>query len=174
LLVLIVPCGYDKSDREDPNVGDHTTAGAAADAALPAGRYGSRGRMAAPRRRLYWLLGACGLVAGIAVAVVGYRNLGSTPIDAQGTSYAVVDPTSMRISFDVTRDEPERPAVCIVRVLTFDGSEGGRREVLVPPGGNSTSVTAVIRSSAKPVTADVFGCSYQVPTYLSKALRPTE
>jgi hypothetical protein len=34
-------------------------------------------------------------------------------------------------------------------------------------------MTTVITSSGEPVTADVFGCSYQVPAYLSKHMPPT-
>ena len=35
------------------------------------------------------------------------------------------------------------------------------------------TVTTVITSSGEPVTADVFGCSYQVPAYLSTHMPPT-
>jgi hypothetical protein len=101
-------------------------------------------------------------------------NLGSTPIDAQRTGYSPVDATSIKIMFDVIRDEPNRAAVCVVRSRVRDGSEGGRKEVLVPPGGSSRAVSTIIRSSAEPVTADVFGCSYQVPEYLSTEAPPTE
>ncbi len=79
----------------------------------------------------------------------------------------------MRFTFEVTRDTPDRPAVCIVRTRIRDGEEGGRREVLIPPGPAAVNVTTTIRSSDEPVTADVFGCSYQVPAYLSKDLPPS-
>ncbi len=139
---------------------------------LPEGRYGSaRARPAGRVRR--WVLAGAGLLLGTGIAYVGYVNLGSTPIDAQRTGYSVVDASSIKITFDVIRDSPSRAAVCVVRARVIDGSEGGRKEVLVPPGGSSTTVTTVIRSSGEPVTADVFGCSYQVPAYLTGA-PPTE
>ena len=111
------------------------------------------------------------------VAVIGilaYTNLGTAPIETERTGFHMVDGNAMRLDFTVTRDDPGRPAVCIVRVRAVDGAETGRKEVLVPPGGSTTGVSTVIRSSREPVTADVFGCSYQVPVYLSTSLRPTE
>ena len=161
--------GYDKSDREDPNVDRRTTV---AGRALPEGRYGSHGSSARGRRRYPILIGLV-LLVGVGIAFVGYRTIGSAPIEAQRTGFEAVDGTSMRISFEVTRDDPQRRAVCVVRVRVLDGSEGGRREVIVAPGENPTAVTAVVRSSAEPVTADVFGCTYQVPAYMSRDLRPT-
>jgi hypothetical protein len=140
---------------------------------LPEGRYGSaRARPASRIRR--WVFAGLGLLLGTGIAYVGYVNLGSTPIDAQRTGYSVVNASSVKITFDVIRDSPERAAVCVVRARVIDGSEGGRKEVLVPPGGSSVSISTVILSSGEPVTADVFGCSYQVPAYLSTEAPPTE
>lgn len=134
-------------------------------------RYGTRPRRTS--RRTYWLLGAVALLFGAAIAWVGYVNLGSAPIETQATTFDNLPDNGMRLTFEVTRDSPERDVVCIVRVRVLDGSEGGRKEVLVPAGRESTRVTTDIRSVAEPVTADVFGCSYQVPTYLSTDLPPS-
>jgi hypothetical protein len=120
------------------------------------------------------MLAGVGLLLGTAIAYVGYVNLASTPIDAQRIGYSSVDATSIKITFEVVRDEPDRPAVCVVRSRVRDGSEGGRKEVLIPSGGSSTTVSTIIKSAGEPVTADVFGCSYQVPTYLSTEAPPTE
>jgi Domain of unknown function (DUF4307) len=140
---------------------------------LPEGRYGSSRPRPAGRVRK-WVLGGVGLLLGIGIAYLGYVNLGSTPIDAQRTGYSPVDATSIKITFDVTRDQPEKPAVCVVRARVIDGSEGGRKEVYVPPGRASATVSTIIKSAGEPVTADVFGCSYQVPVYLSTEAPPTE
>ena len=134
-------------------------------------RYGTRPRRTS--RRTYWLLGALALLFGCVVAWVGYANLGTAPIETQQSSFENVPGDAMRFTFEITRDTPERAAVCIVRVRVLDGGEGGRKEVLVPPGAKSTRVTTVIRSTKEPVTADVFGCSYQVPAYLSTDLPPS-
>lgn len=130
-----------------------------------ADRYGGRPRRAS--KRTYWIIGACALVAGGAVAYVGYVNLGTAPIETQQSSFENLPNNTMRLTFEITRDAPERPAVCIVRTRVRNGSEGGRKEVYLPPGEKSMSITTVIASDDEPVTADVFGCSYQVPPYLS-------
>jgi hypothetical protein len=134
-------------------------------------RYGKRPRRTS--RRTYWVIGAAALVVSGVIAWIGYRNLGTAPIETQATSFSNLSDDRMRMRFDITRDAPERAAVCIVRVRVLDGSEGGRKEVYIPPGASTTTVTTIITSSGEPVTADVFGCSYQVPAYLSKHMPPT-
>lgn len=134
-------------------------------------RYGVRPRRTS--RRTYWIIGACALVVSGVVAWIGYTNLGTAPIETQSTSFANRPDNQMRLTFDITRDTPDRPAVCIVRVRVLDGSEGGRKEVYIPPGASTMTMTTDITSSGEPVTADVFGCSYQVPAYLSKHVPPT-
>lgn len=134
-------------------------------------RYGARPRRTS--RRTYWVIGACALLLSGVVAWVAYKNLGTAPIETQATSFANLPDDRMKMTFDITRDAPERPAVCIVRARVLDGTEGGRKEVYIPPGASNMTVSTVITSSGEPVTADVFGCSYQVPAYLSKHLPPT-
>ncbi|ALG14582.1 hypothetical protein AOZ06_06270 [Kibdelosporangium phytohabitans] len=138
---------------------------------LPDGRYGSRGRapMSRPRR---WALTGAGLLLAGGITFVAYSNLGNSPIDAERTAFSPAGPDSVKITFTVTRDEPGKAAVCVVRARVRDGSEGGRKEVLVPAG--ESTLSTVIKSSGEPVTADVYGCSYQVPPYLSTEAPPTE
>jgi hypothetical protein len=134
-------------------------------------RYGTKPKRAS--RRTYWVVGAIALVVSGVVAWVGYRNLGTAPIETQATSFANLPDDRMELTFDITRNTPERPAVCIVRARVLDGGEGGRKEVYVPPGAGTMTMTTVITSSGEPVTADVFGCSYQVPAYLSTHMPPS-
>ena len=137
---------------------------------LPDGRYGGGRRLS---RRAGWLLGACGLTLGVLVAYLGYTNLASAPIETQRVGFESLPANAMRLTFEVVRDSPDRAVVCIVRARGLDGAETGRKEVLIAPGPSSTLVNTVVRGSTEPVTADVFGCSYQVPEYLSTAMRPT-
>jgi hypothetical protein len=108
-----------------------------------------------------------GVLAGGAVAFVGYQNLGTKPIEAKQIAFEVLDDRSVAVTFEVVRDQPERAAVCIIRARSDDGDESGRREVYIPPGRTTAVEKTVLRSSKPPVTGEVFGCSYQVPAYLS-------
>nr|WP_211346917.1 DUF4307 domain-containing protein [Saccharothrix australiensis] len=133
--------------------------------ALPEGRYGT------PRRLLprwaRWSLPVIAVLVGAVVAWVGYRNLGTQPVEAKQTAFAVTDERSVEITFEVVRETPDQAVVCIVRARSDDGDEAGRREVLVPPGPATARHSTVLRTSKPPVTGEVFGCSYQVPAYLS-------
>ncbi|OLR90037.1 DUF4307 domain-containing protein [Actinokineospora bangkokensis] len=138
---------------------------------VPEGRYGTpRGRLSRPA---VVALVAAGLVVGGGVTWVAYRNLGSAPIEAERATFANLPGNRMEFAFDVTRRTPEQAAVCVVRTRGIDGQEGGRKEVYVPPGSSPTRVSTVITSGTEPVTADVFGCSYQVPAYLSTQRPPS-
>jgi len=143
----------------------------AAGSTLLEDRYGKRPKRVS--RRGYWIAGAVALVLGGVVAWVGYTNFGTAPIDTQATSWANLPDNQMKLTFDITRDTPERAAVCIVRTRVLDGAEGGRKEVYIPPGNGTETISTIITSSGEPVTADVFGCSYQVPAYLSTHMPPT-
>jgi hypothetical protein len=134
-------------------------------------RYGTRPERAS--RRTYWIVGAVALVVSGLVAWIGYVNFGTAPIETQTTGFSNLPANRMSMTFEVTRNTPERAVVCIVRTRVLDGGEGGRKEVFIPPAPGTVSVTTVITSSAEPVTADVFGCSYQVPAYMSKTVPPT-
>ncbi|MGH3885076.1 MAG: DUF4307 domain-containing protein [Pseudonocardiaceae bacterium] len=140
---------------------------------LPEGRYGSRG--AGRRRR--WATPAgllLAVLAGLVAAVIGYRNLGSTPVQGETLGFILLDGTpgihpeiyGAQLRLKVVRDDPSRPAVCIVRARSRDGEETGRKEVYVPPAAGPIVLTTVVHTSRPPVTADVFGCSLAVPPYL--------
>ncbi len=132
---------------------------------LPEGRYGprvgSRRRWAVPVGLLLAVL------AGLAIAVIGYRNLGTTPIRTETLSFTLLTGNAVQLRLTVIRDDPTRPAVCIVRARSRDGGETGRKEIYVPPAAGPISLTTVVHTSRPPVTAEVYGCSFQVPGYLN-------
>ncbi|WP_253857335.1 DUF4307 domain-containing protein [Prauserella alba] len=131
-----------------------------------ADRYGAR-RKTKPRRRLWqvWTFTAIALVASSIAAYVGYQNLAGAPIDAQRVTYDERPGNAVEITIDVSRDDPDRQGVCIVRARNRSGQESGRKEILVASG--IERVSTVIQSIGRPVTADVYGCSYDIPRYLS-------
>ncbi|WP_280256642.1 DUF4307 domain-containing protein [Nocardia abscessus] len=148
-----------------PEAGGDAEARAASPGGPPADRYGTR-----PRKRRRWVAPALGVVvvlAGLGVAYLGYQKYGPDDIEAEQLGYVVVDDSTMTIRLKVTRADPQRPAVCFVRAMARDGSELGRREVLVEPSGSGTvELTTVVRSSARPASGSVYACSDQVPGYL--------
>ncbi|GAB3488843.1 DUF4307 domain-containing protein [Amycolatopsis cihanbeyliensis] len=131
---------------------------------LPEGRYG-RARTRTRRGWRVWVVVLIALAVSGTVAYVAYRNLGTAPIEAQRLGFTEKPGNAMEITIGVNRDDPGRAGVCIVRVRDISGSESGRKEIVVPPGAGE--VSTVIKSIRRPVTADVFGCSYDVPQYLS-------
>jgi Domain of unknown function (DUF4307) len=133
----------------------------------PQARYGGRQLPRPSRGRVIVALAALGVVAGIIVAAIGYQRLGRSDVEGTLAGYRLIDPQTVAVTISVRRSDPSRPVDCIVRVRAKDGSETGRREVLVPPASDSTvQVTAIVKSSKPPVMGDVYGCGADVPGYL--------
>jgi hypothetical protein len=151
------------SDRQEARVAVPT---------LPAGRYGA---VLDPKRRrwIYWSILSAFIVAGLVVAYVGYENLGATPIDAEVSTYNVVNDHQIDVTFTVTRDHPDQAADCIIDAPAANGDEAGRREVYIPAGENVGTLSTELQTDERATTAEFFGCSYQVPAYLSKSMPPS-
>ena len=139
---------------------------------LPEGRYGARTRTQ-PRPVLRWLLTAVVVLVLLVLAITSYRNIGSPPIQGKQVAFEVLDDSSVRIRFEVRRDDPSRPADCVVRARSEDGSEAGRKEVLIRPSEGMTIQETVLRTSSRATTGEVFGCTYNIPEYLSTHAEPT-
>jgi Domain of unknown function (DUF4307) len=133
----------------------------------PADRYG-RQRLSRSNRR--WIaIGLTVLVVaiGVGIAVIASQRLGTGEVKGELGGYQLVDDETVQVTITVTRDDPSRPVVCIVRARSIDGSETGRREVLVPPSSQKTvQVTTTVKASRPPVVGDVYGCGTDVPSYL--------
>jgi Domain of unknown function (DUF4307) len=133
----------------------------------PRTRYGHDQLPRASRRRIVFALAAAGVVAGIVIAVIGYQRLGRSEVQGTLAGYRLIDQETVSVTISVTRSDPSQPVDCIVRVRAKDGSETGRREVLVPPASEATvQVTTIVKSSKPPVMGDVYGCGADVPGYL--------
>ncbi len=133
----------------------------------PEARYGRSRLSRASRRRLVIGLAVLVVAAGVVVAVIGYQRLGTSDVAGSLASYQVIDNETASVTISVTRSDPSRPVDCIVRVRAKDGSETGRREVLVPPSDQATvQVTTTVKSFQPPVMADIYGCGTDVPGYL--------
>lgn len=133
----------------------------------PQTRYGRPRLSRAARRRAVIALAVLVVAVGIVVAVIGYQRLGSSDVEGRLAGYRLVDDHTVSVTISVTRSDPARPVDCIVRVRSKDGSETGRREVLVPPASQTTvQVTTIVKSSKPAVLGDVYGCGTDVPGYL--------
>jgi hypothetical protein len=134
------------------------------------------------------------LLTGLAVAVLGYHNLGPSPIETQTLGFTLIpdrtpgsaphdggtptdgehhtDSYAVALRFQVIREDPGHAAVCVVRARSLDGDETGRREVYVPAAPGAVELTTMIHTSRPPVTAEVYGCSLEVPPYLAPRPAP--
>ncbi|MGH3723820.1 MAG: DUF4307 domain-containing protein [Mycobacterium sp.] len=133
----------------------------------PGDRYGTK--PSTPRRGRWIAIGLTVLVvvAGVVIAAIGYNRLGPGDVKGELSAYKLVDTSTVSVTASVERKDPSKPAVCILRARSIDGSETGRREVLVPPSSErSVQITALVKSTRTPVTGDVYGCSLAIPTYL--------
>ncbi len=133
----------------------------------PEARYGRSRLSRLSRRRVAVGLAVPVVAAGVLVAVIAYQRLGTSDVTGSLAGYRVIDHETASVIISVTRSDPSRPVDCIVRVRAKDGSETGRREVLVPPSEAATvQVTTTVKSSQPPMMADIYGCGTNVPGYL--------
>ncbi|BBZ51357.1 DUF4307 domain-containing protein [Mycobacterium heidelbergense] len=136
----------------------------------PEARYGRSRLSRVARRRVAIGLAVLAVAAGLVATVIGYQRLGTSDVTGSLAGYQLIDDETASVTISVTRSDPSRPVDCIVRVRAKDGSETGRREVLVPPSAQATvQVTTTVKSSQPPVLADVYGCGTDVPGYLRPA-----
>jgi uncharacterized protein (DUF58 family) len=113
-------------------------------------------------------LGALVVALGSAAAVLGYQRFEQVDVKGEMSAYRVLDDRDVEVTISVTRKDPSRPVVCIVRARARDGAETGRREVLVQPGKERTvQVSATVRSYARPYVGDIYGCGTDIPKYLT-------
>jgi hypothetical protein len=132
----------------------------------PQTRYG-RGRSLRPSRRRATILAVVVAVVGVVLAAIVYQRLGRSDVEGTLAGYRLIDSQTVSVTISVTRKDPSRPVDCILRVRAKDGSETGRREVLVPPSAQTTvQVTTVLKSSKPAVVGDIYGCGTDVPSYL--------
>ncbi|MEU4843024.1 DUF4307 domain-containing protein [Nocardia testacea] len=132
-----------------------------------ADRYGRRA--ARPDRRLIGaVLTAVVVLAGIGVAYLGWAKFGPEDIESEELGYTVLDDSSVEVQIRLTRADPSKPVVCLVRAMSRDLTEVGRREVLVQPtaGDKTVRLSTVVAASERPASAAIYTCTDKVPGYL--------
>ena len=134
----------------------------------PADRYGRAPMNPTRRRRWVIGLGAAVVALALAGAVLGYQRFEQVDVKGEMSAYRVLDDRDVEVTISVTRKNPSRPVVCIVRARSRDGAETGRREIVVGPAQDKTvQVTTTVRSYARPYVGDIYGCGTEIPGYLS-------
>lgn len=132
----------------------------------PTARYGRQKLSRRTRRRVGIGLFLLIVTVGVVIALVAFQRFGA---DVKGEigGYQIIDDETVAVTITVTRADPSRPAVCIVRARSINGDETGRREILVPPStATSVVIDAVVKSTKPPVVGDIYGCGMHVPGYL--------
>jgi hypothetical protein len=133
----------------------------------PDNRYGRQHSSRWLRRSIVVVLAALVVATAVTIAIVGYQRLGRHDVEGTMAGYRLIDDETVSVTLTVRRSDPSRPAVCIVRARSKDGSEAGRRELLIAPSDRaSVQVTTIVKASRPPVMGDVYGCGLNVPSYL--------
>lgn len=98
----------------------------------------------------------------------------STSSDTSGTiaGYEAVEgEDALRLTVDITRDDSDQPALCIITALDESTAEVGRREAVVAAGGSDTTRLVVdVPTHTNAVAGDVYGCSTVFPSYLDDSV----
>lgn len=97
-------------------------------------------------------------------------KINATPeVSAEEIALEVIDDQQAKMILNVTRDEPETPAYCIVRAQDQGKGELGRREVYIPPSESSTvRIETIVATTERAFLGDVYGCGEDVPDYLHR------
>ncbi len=127
--------------------------------------------MAAPtRRRVAALMGVLTVVIALGLAILVYQRFERVAVEGSTAAFTIVDDETVSVTISVTRQDPARPVVCIVRARSYDGAETGRREIVVGPSEAKTvQVTTTVKTYARSVMGDIYGCGTTVPGYLAPA-----
>lgn len=108
------------------------------------------------------------MVVAIVIAFVRfYQARGDATVQGKTATVEQIDDHTLRLWADVTRTDVDAPTYCIVKALNYSMAEVGRREVAIPAGGPKVERIEVDITTTEPaVSADVYGCSPNIPFYL--------
>lgn len=136
----------------------------------PAARYAagaSRGEQSSWSAKLL----AVFMVVLLAVVIIAFamflRYRDQVEVTATHRDHERLDDHTLQVTLDIDRKHVDKPAYCIVTAKNYDMAEVGRRELIIPAGGEKIStyqVTIPTRDIA--VAGDVYGCSTSMPSYM--------
>lgn len=141
--------------------------------ARPTARYGSDDGPRKPSGlggKIIVIVVVLALIVGGMYLVRYIQNRTTIPVEVAMVTYERQDDDLMRVWVDITRDDVEQPSYCIVTALNYAMAEVGRREVVMPPGGETATRVAVdIPARDYPVSGGVYGCATDIPPHMDMA-----
>lgn len=91
----------------------------------------------------------------------------SRPVTAEFITQERVDDATARLIIDVNRKDTTKDAYCIIFAVDYNHAEIGRREVVLPAGGEKRQQLAVDVPTREPVVSGrIYGCSQDIPFYM--------
>lgn len=133
-------------------------------------RYGTSTAEAAPSRTAGKIVAVVSVLFLVLLLVFAGRYImqrREEPISATLVSHERIDDTTSRVWFDVSRNDPSVPGYCIITSLNYEHAEIGRRDVVLPAGGEKqTRMYVDIPVRDQPVSGGVYGCSTTIPSFL--------
>lgn len=133
-------------------------------------RYGDSDRQLPGKLIVLGIVGV--LVVAMAYIFVQMNRVSTPDVTASQAGWARQDGREDDVfifTLDVTREDPSLESYCIIYALNYDVAEVGRRDVTIPAGGPSTiRLDVPIQTREQAVAGDVYGCSTEMPAFLSK------
>nr|WP_235831543.1 DUF4307 domain-containing protein [Gordonia zhaorongruii] len=127
-------------------------------------------RSRSSRRRWFIGLSVLVVVIGLGLAFVGFRQFGDPDVSGEATAFEIESSNSVFVQYTVNRADPGQAVTCVVRARAQDGSEVGRREILIPAGDQvQVGARTQVLTSRAAVIGEVFGCGATVPPYLQQS-----
>ncbi|WP_040423086.1 DUF4307 domain-containing protein [Corynebacterium lipophiloflavum] len=148
------------------------------DLARPSSRYGDRDSANTPGGiggKVLAIAAVLMVALVIAAAARNYLQRQAVPVTASFVTQEAVDDATTRLWIDVTRRDPSIDSYCIVTAVNYDFAEVGRREVIIPAGGEElihVGVDLPVREPA--VSGRIYGCSENIPFYMDTSRTYTE
>lgn len=107
------------------------------------------------------------VVLVIVLAAQAFIRAQSRPITAEFITQERVDDNTARLWIEVNRKDTSVDAYCIVYAVDYEHAEIGRREIVIPAGGEKLQSFGVELPTRSPVASGrVYGCSQEIPFYM--------
>lgn len=131
-------------------------------------RYGAAGSEAkGASGKIIAIFAVAMLVLVLIMAGQAIMRSQSRPVTAEFITQERIDDSTARLIIDVNRKDTTKDAYCIIFAVDYNHAEIGRREVILPAGGEKRQQLAVDVPTREPVVSGrIYGCSQDIPFYM--------